>query len=140
MELANLVVETIENNPSKALAFTYEDNDSIQQKVEKIAKKIYGAEAVEFSGKALKILQLIKGTDIEKYPVCIAKTQYSFSEDPKAYGVAKGFTLTINDMVINNGAEFIVAIAGTIMRMPGLPKVPQANHIDIVDGLIDGLS
>ena len=140
MELANLVVGTIENNPSKALAFTYEDNDSIQQKVEKIAEKIYGADAVEFSGKVLKILQLIKGTDIEKYPVCIAKTQYSFSEDPKAYGVAKGFTLTINDMVINNGAEFIVAIAGTIMRMPGLPKAPQANHIDIVDGLIDGLS
>nr|WP_297169576.1 formate--tetrahydrofolate ligase [uncultured Dysgonomonas sp.] len=140
MELANLVVETIENNPSKALTFTYQDNDSIQQKVEKIAEKIYGADSVEFSGKALKILQLIKGTDIEKYPVCIAKTQYSFSEDPKAYGVAKGFSLTINDMVINNGAEFIVAIAGTIMRMPGLPKVPQANHIDIVDGLIDGLS
>ncbi|PXV62462.1 formate--tetrahydrofolate ligase [Dysgonomonas alginatilytica] len=140
VELANLVVDTIEKNPSKALSFTYEDSDSIQQKVEKVAKKIYGAESVEFSGKAQKILQLIKGTDIEKYPICIAKTQYSFSEDPKAYGVAKGFTLTINDMVINNGAEFIVAIAGTIMRMPGLPKKPQANHIDIVDGLIDGLS
>lgn len=140
VELANLVVNTIEENPSKSLSFTYEDSDSIQQKVEKVAKRIYGAESVEFSGKAQKILQLIKGTDMEKYPICIAKTQYSFSEDPKAYGVAKGFTLTINDMVINNGAEFIVAIAGSIMRMPGLPKNPQANHIDIVDGFIDGLS
>lgn len=138
--LANLVVETIDKNPSKPLTFTYEDSDSIQQKIEKVAKKIYGADTVEFSTKAQKILQLIKGTDMERYPICIAKTQYSFSENPKAYGVAKGFTLTINDMVINNGAEFIVAIAGTIMRMPGLPKVPQANHIDIVDGLIEGLS
>lgn len=140
VELANLVVETIERNPSKPLKFTYEDSDSIQQKIEKVAKKIYGADSVEFTGKALRMLQLINDTDMEKYPVCIAKTQYSFSEDPTAYGVAKGFTLTINDMVINNGAEFIVAIAGTIMRMPGLPKNPQANYIDIVDGLIDGLS
>lgn len=138
--LANLVVDTIEKKPSKALAFTYDDSDSIKQKVEKVAKKIYGAESVEFSSKAKKMLQLIQNTEMEKYPICIAKTQYSFSEDSTAYGVAKDFILTINDIVINNGAEFIVAIAGSIMRMPGLPKMPQANHIDLVDGLIEGLS
>ena len=77
---------------------------------------------------------------INHFPVCIATTQYSFSADAKAYGVAKDFEFKINDLVINNGAEFIVAIAGEIMRMPGLPKVPQANFIDIVNGHIEGLS
>ncbi len=140
VELADLVVKTIEQNPSKPLSFTYNTDDSIPQKIEKIARKIYGANSVEFSEKARKMLKLIKGSEMEHYPVCIAKTQFSFSEDPKAYGVAKDFILTINDIVINNGAEFIVAIAGPIMRMPGLPKDPQANHIDIVNGFIEGLS
>lgn len=140
MDLANLVVETIDKNPSKPLAFTYETNDSIETKIEKIAKNIYGASSVEFGNKALKILKLIKDSEIENYPVCIAKTQYSFSEDPKAYGVAKNFKLVINDIVINNGAEFVVAIAGSIMRMPGLPKDPQANRINLVNGFIEGLS
>ncbi|MDU1905482.1 MAG: formate--tetrahydrofolate ligase [Dysgonomonas sp.] len=140
VELANLVVKTIEENPSKPLSFTYSDNDSIEVKVEKVTKNIYGAASVEFSDKAKKMLQLISGTEMEKYPICIAKTQYSFSDDPKAYGVAKDFKFSVNDIVINNGAEFIVVIAGPIMRMPGLPKNPQANHIDIVNGLIEGLS
>ena len=73
-------------------------------------------------------------------PVCIAKTQYSFSSDPKAYGVAKNFELKVRDIIINNGAEMIVVIMGEIMRMPGLPKDPQAKRIDIVDGVIEGLS
>jgi len=140
VELANLVVKTIEQNPSKPLSFTYSDNDPIKVKVEKVTKNIYGAASVEFSDKAKKMLQLISGTEMEKYPICIAKTQYSFSDDPKAYGVAKDFKFSVNDIVINNGAEFIVVIAGPIMRMPGLPKNPQANHIDIVNGLIEGLS
>jgi formate--tetrahydrofolate ligase len=86
------------------------------------------------------MLEYIKGTPLEKMPVCIAKTQYSFSADPKAYGVAKNFRFKINDLVINQGSEFIVAIAGEMMRMPGLPAVPQAQIIDIVDGKIEGLS
>ena len=87
-----------------------------------------------------KMLKLIEQMGITHYPVCIAKTQYSFSADPKAYGVADHFEFHIKDIVINHGAEMIVAIAGDILRMPGLPKVPQAEHIDIVDGLIEGLS
>lgn len=139
-DLARLVVETIEKKPSLPLRYSYDEEDKIEQKVEKIAKNIYGADTVEFTDKARKMLKLIKGSDLEKYPVCIAKTQYSFSDDPKAYNVTNGFKFTVNDIVINNGAEFIVVIAGSIMRMPGLPKDPQANHIDIVDGLIEGLS
>jgi len=140
IDLAKLVVETIENNPSSTLQYTYEDKDPIKLKIEKIAKDIYGAEAVLFSDKAEKILKLANQMNIEHFPVCIAKTQYSFSANPKEYGVAKGFKVKINDIVINNGAEFIVAIAGKIMRMPGLPKVPNAINIDIVDGKIEGLS
>ena len=77
---------------------------------------------------------------MSKFPVCIAKTQYSFSADPKAYGVAKDFRFKINDIVINQGAEFIVAIAGEMMRMPGLPADPQATRIDIENGEVQGLS
>lgn len=140
VELAKLVADTIEKNPSQPLKLTYDDKDPISVKVEKIAKNIYGAASIEFSDKAKKMLNLITGTEMEHYPVCIAKTQYSFSDDPLAYGVAKNFNFTVRDIVINNGAEFIVVIAGPIMRMPGLPKVPQANHIDLVNGLIEGLS
>lgn len=139
-ELAQLVVDTVENKPSRSLQFTYDDHDEIRVKIEKIARKIYGAEAVQFSDRAEKMLQMVKQLDIEHFPVCIAKTQYSFSANPQAYGVAKGFKLKINDLVINNGAEFVVAIAGDIMRMPGLPKQPNALNIDVVDGQIYGLS
>ena len=138
--LANAVVESIEKQPSGEMTFTYNDEDSIQSKIEKIAFKIYGAGSVSFSEKANKMIKHIESLGISHFPICIAKTQYSFSADAKAYGVAKGFDLKINDIVINQGAEFIVAIAGEIMRMPGLPKVPQANFIDIVDGHVEGLS
>lgn len=140
VELAKAVVDTIKETPSAPLCFTYPDTDPIQTKIEKVAKHIYGAGTVTFSNKAQKMLKHIQEMDISHYPVCIAKTQYSFSADAKAYGVVKDFEFTINDLVINNGAEFIVAIAGDIMRMPGLPKIPQANFIDIVDGKIVGLS
>lgn len=140
VDLANLVVEWIDKKPSAELKFTYDDNDPIICKIEKVAQNIYGATRVTFSDKARKILNLIKESDLEKYPVCIAKTQYSFSDDAQAYGVARNFDIEINDIVINNGAEFIVAVAGSILRMPGLPKDPQANRIDLVGGLIEGLS
>ncbi|WP_121966080.1 formate--tetrahydrofolate ligase [Myroides sp. N17-2] len=138
--LAEVVVNTIANNPSKALQFPYQDSDTIAVKIEHITKKIYGTAHVEFAPMAKKKLAQLKNTPMDHYPVCIAKTQYSFSSDATAYGVAKDFTITINDIVINRGAEFIVAIAGDIMRMPGLPKMPQATKIALVDGLIEGLS
>ena len=85
------------------------------------------------------MLKRISAWGIDSYPVCIAKTQYSLSDDSKRYGVPKDFTLTISDLVINTGAEMIVVIAGDIMRMPGLPRHPQAERIDIQDGLLVGL-
>ena len=138
--LARLVVETIEKNPSKPLKLAYYETDSIETKVNKVAKNIYGAKEVIILSRAKKQLALIKQLGFDKYPVCIAKTQYSFSEDPKAYGMPKDFEMTIREFVINSGAEMIVAIAGNIMRMPGLPKSPQAERIEVVDGVIEGLS
>lgn len=140
VELAEMVVDAIENEPSRELKFTYDDEDTIDKKIEKIAVNIYGARDVVFGEKAMKILKKIEGTDLEKMPVCIAKTQFSFSADPKAYGVAKNFRFKINDIIINQGAEFIVALAGEMVRMPGLPADPQAKRIDIVNGQIEGLS
>lgn len=140
IDLAHTVVEAIENKPSKPLQFTYQDEDPIELKIEKIALNLYGARDVVFAEKALKTLKKIADTPLSKLPVCVAKTQYSFSADPKAYGVAKDFRFKINDIVINQGAEFIVAIAGEMMRMPGLPADPQANRIDVVDGEVHGLS
>lgn len=138
-ELAHQVLKALEN-PSKDLSFVYQDEDSIKEKINKVAKNIYGAASVSLSSEALSKLRKIEGTDMTRFPICIAKTQYSFSVEAKAYGVSKDFDLKINDIVINRGAEFIVVIAGDIMRMPGLPKIPQANHIDLVNGLIEGLS
>ena len=140
VDLARLVVETIERQPSQPLKYTYEEADSVERKIEKVACNLYGASEVTYSMHSRKMLKLIEQMGITHYPVCIAKTQYSFSADPKAYGVADHFEFHIKDIVINHGAEMIVAIAGDILRMPGLPKVPQAEHIDIVDGLIEGLS
>lgn len=139
-DLAKTVVEAIQNKPSGELKFTYSEKDDITSKITKIATKIYGARDVVFGETALKKLRYIKDTELEKMPVCIAKTQYSFSADSKWYGVAKDFRLKINDLVINQGSEFIVAVAGEMMRMPGLPADPQAKRIDVVDGVVDGLS
>ena len=140
VDLANLVVETIESNPSGPLQFTYSDDQSICSKIESVAKKIYGAGNVTFSSKARQKIAMAESIGLSTLPVCIAKTQYSFSQDPKAYGAPEGFEFDIKDIVINTGSEMIVAIAGDIIRMPGLPKVPQAMKIDIVNGEIEGLS
>lgn len=140
VELAKLVVDTIEKKPSAPLKYMYEDNDPVRTKVRKVAEEIYGASSVVYTSLAEKKLKQIESLGISHYPICIAKTQYSFSSDPKAYGVAKDFELKVRDVIINNGAEMIVVIMGEIMRMPGLPKDPQAKRIDIVDGLIEGLS
>ena len=140
VELAELVVKTIDSQPSEPVKFIYRDEESIENKITRVAKEIYRAGAVEFSPEARKMLAKIEGTEYAKFPVCIAKTQYSFSQDPKLYGAPEGFEFDIKDVVINAGAEMIVAIAGDIIRMPGLPKSPQALRIDVKDGAIDGLS
>lgn len=140
VELAELVTKTIAEQPSQPMTFTYDDNDSIEEKANKVAKKIYGAEKVVFSATAKKMLTRIKELGIEHYPICIAKTQYSFSADANAYGVPSGFSINVRDIVVNCGSEMIVLIAGDILRMPGLPKSPQAERIDIVNGEIEGLS
>ena len=139
-ELAKLVVDTIEKKPSTPLKYIYEDDESIRSKIKKVSEQIYGAASVVYTTLADKKIKQIESLGISHYPICIAKTQYSFSSDPKAYGVAKNFELKVRDIIINSGAEMIVVIMGEIMRMPGLPKDPQAKRIDIVDGVIEGLS
>ncbi len=140
IELANIVIDTIESKPSSKLEFTYCDSDSVKTKIEKITSKLYGASGVIYDKAAEKRIKEIEELGVSHYPICIAKTQYSFSENPKAYGVAKNFEVKVRDIIINNGAEMNVVVMGDIMRMPGLPKVPQANYIDVVDGNIEGLS
>lgn len=139
-ELARLLVDTVENNPSKPLHFCYEDSEDVRQKIWKVCRNIYGAASIEYSPAAKNKMKLIKDMGVDHYPVCIAKTQYSFSADPKAYGYIKDFPMHVRDIVINNGSEMNVVIMGDMMRMPGLPKSPQANRIDIVDGKTVGLS
>ena len=138
--LARLAIDTIEKNPSQPLSFCYADNDPVRVKIEKVSKTIYGASSIVYTSLADKKIRQIESLGISHYPICIAKTQYSFSSDPKAYGVAKDFELKVQDVIINNGAEMIVVVMGEIMRMPGLPKNPQALQMDIVNGQVEGLS
>lgn len=140
VDLAKLVVDTIEKKPSAPLTYIYEDDEPIRSKIKKVSEQIYGAASVTYMTLADKKIKQIESLGISHYPICIAKTQYSFSSDPKAYGVAKNFELKVRDIIINNGAEMIVVIMGEIMRMPGLPKDPQAKRIDIKNGVIEGLS
>lgn len=139
MDLARLAVDEIAANPSRDITYCYADTDTVQDKITAVAKQIYGAKKVVFKKQALKMIERISQWQLEHFPICIAKTQYSLSDDSKRYGVPKDFTLTISDLVINTGAEMIVVIAGDIMRMPGLPRHPQAERIEIQDGLLVGL-
>lgn len=138
--LAELVAKSLEEQPSEPLTYLYNEADTIEEKIEKVAVGHYGAGKVVYKKNALKMLERARQLGCEHYPVCIAKTQYSFSDNSKLYGCPEGFTFTIRDIVINTGAEMLVAIAGEIMRMPGLPLHPQAEYIDIVNGEIEGLS
>ena len=140
VEFANVVVEQIEKNPSKPLKYKYDEEDDVQTKVNKIATEVYGAAKVTYLPLAFKKLKMIESLGYSKLTVCIAKTQYSISDDPKKLGVPKDYVFTIRDFVISAGAEMIVAIAGNIMRMPGLPESPQAERINVVNGEIIGLS
>ncbi|WP_103600013.1 formate--tetrahydrofolate ligase [Campylobacter concisus] len=139
IELAELVLKACDK-PSK-INFTYEMSDDTKTKIEKVATEIYGAGEVVFEEAALKKLEMIKELNLSHLPVCIAKTQYSFSDDAKLLGRAKGFIFSVKDIDIRTGAGFIVAVCGKIMLMPGLPKVPAAVNMKIdADGKIDGLS
>lgn len=136
-ELAKRVIALAEK--PTALKFSYDTSDTIKGKIEKIATKIYGADGVIFEKKAADVIASLEGTDAERYPVCIAKTQYSLSDDPKRLGRPEGFKLTVKDVILKNGAGFITIISGSILLMPGLGKVPNAEKIKINDGIIDGL-
>lgn len=138
--LANAVVDAVENN-NKKITYAYDLDASITEKINAVATKIYGADKVEYSAKALSSLKQIQSIGLDKLPICIAKTQYSFSDDPAKLGRPRGFTLLISDLQVRGGAEFIVAVAGSIMLMPGLSKKPSAMGMSINDetGEIKGL-
>ncbi len=139
-DLARLVVDTIDKSPSGPLTFAYDLDEDIKSKIEAVSTKIYGASSVKYSSLALKHIKEIEAMGYADFPICVAKTQYSFSDDPKRYGAVSGFNLTVDDVIVNAGAEMIVVVMGNIMRMPGLPKEPSALKIDIVNGEIEGLS
>lgn len=138
-DLAKAVIKTIEEKESNYKPL-YDVNLSIKEKIETIAREIYRAGSVVYTKSVEKKIKDIEAIGLDKMPICMAKTQYSFSDDPKLLGAPEGFELTISDIKVSNGAGFIVALTGDIMTMPGLPKVPAANNIDIKeDGEIVGL-
>ena len=133
-------VRLCDRQSKRDFRFAYEDSDSVEEKITKVATRIYGAGKVVFTDKAKQSLSALKKLDIDKYPVVIAKTQYSFSDDPSLLGAPENFTLTVRDVEIRNGAGFIVALAGSMLLMPGLPSRPNAVNMTISsDGVIDGL-
>jgi len=137
-ELATVVADVVDNNPGTH-QFTYEDNDSLWEKIEAISTKVYGAASVSADAKVKQQLD-DWNEEYGSYPICIAKTQMSFSTDPTTIGAPTGHNVHITEVRLANGAGFIVAIAGNMMTMPGLPKVPAAERIDIDDdGNISGL-
>lgn len=137
--LANKVLETLENKESH-FAPIYEDSLSLEEKIETIAKEIYGADGVTYSPAAKKELKRITDMGMGHFPVCMAKTQYSLSDDPKKLGRPSGFTVNVREVYVSAGAEFVVAVNGSIMTMPGLPKKPAAFGIDVdANGTITGL-
>ena len=139
VQLAHKVVELAESGVANFKPL-YELDQPIIKKIEKIAKEIYRADGVDFSAKAIKNIMKFEEDGLGALPICMAKTQYSFTDDPDRYGAPKGFRITINDVKVSAGAGFIIPMAGDIMRMPGLPKVPSANKIDILpNGEIIGL-
>lgn len=140
-ELAQAVVDLINENEGKtSLEFTYPDQASLYEKIEAVAKKIYHAGSVNFTAQAKKIIDQLTEDGFSSYPVCIAKTQYSFSDNAKLLGAPSGFELTVRDVRLSGGAGFVVAFAGDIIAMPGLPKQPAALNIDVDDdGVISGV-
>ena len=139
IEMAKKLVEVAERKTSNFKPL-YDVNESIKAKIEKIAKEIYGADGVDFTKSCQKTIANIEKMGFDKMPICMAKTQYSFSDDPNLLGRPSGFRITVRDIRISAGAGFLVALTGDVMTMPGLPKVPAANNIDILpSGEIVGL-
>ncbi len=139
-ELAKLVMEEASHADASTFSFTYPDELPLADKIRAVATRIYGAKDVSFTPAALKTLKQLTDEGCGSMPVCIAKTQYSFSDDAKKLGAPEGFTLTIRSVKVSAGAGFVVALSGDIMTMPGLPKVPAAVKIDVTnDGKIIGL-
>ena len=139
MEMAQAVVDICEN-PSGPLLHTYELTDDIETKMNKIVQKIYGGTSVVLYKKAKDMISRIEKLGLGHLPVCMAKTQYSFTDNLAKSGLDGDFTIDVEDIVISKGAGFIVAVCGEMMRMPGLPKNPQAKNIDVVNGKIIGIS
>mgnify|MGYP000936938030 FL=1 len=138
VELAEEVMRLAEGEST--MQFVYDVNDSIKKKIEAIATKVYGADGVDYSPKADKEIKNLEAIGLGNVPVCIAKNQYSMTDDPKVLGRPQGFRITIRDITPSAGAGFVVALTGDIMKMPGLPKVPSAEKIDVDDnGVISGL-
>ncbi len=137
-DLARHVVELVEE-PNN-FQFVYEDDDSLKVKIEKVATKVYGADGVEFTKEASRMIRKLEKQGFARAPICIAKTQYSFSDNPKLLGAPTGWTLTVREVRPSAGAGFVVVLTGDIMTMPGLPATPAAEKIDIdEDGRITGL-
>ncbi len=139
LEMARAVVD-ICKDPSPPLQHTYELSDDVETKIRKIVTTIYGGKDIVLYKKAQDMIKKIKKLGLEHLPVCMAKTQYSFTDDATISGLDGDFKIDVDDLVISRGAGFIVAVCGEMMRMPGLPKIPQANYIDVVNGKIVGLS
>lgn len=138
--LAKKVCEICENDSTKEFRFAYDDADGVREKIRKVATKIYGAKDVEFSAESLGSLQNLQQLCIDKLPIVIAKTQYSFSDDAKLLGAPSGFTLHVRDVEYRGGAGFLVVLAGSMLLMPGLSKTPNAVNMTIdKNGIIEGL-
>jgi formate--tetrahydrofolate ligase len=139
IELANAVLNTLETNESN-FAPIYDLDLSLKEKITKIATEIYGAKDVVFASSAMKQIERLERFGFDKLPICMAKNQYSLSDDPTLLGRPEGFTLNIREVYVSAGAGFIVALTGAIMTMPGLPKNPAAYNIDVTnEGMITGL-
>ena len=130
-DLAKNVVETCKKNDTSKFKYLYSDQTPILEKVEKIAKEIYSAKGIEVDEKIKEQVKKIERTGFGRFPVCIAKTQYSFSTDPKLKGAPSGHTLSVREVRLSSGAEFVVVVCGSIMTMPGLPRVPAADNIKL---------
>ena len=138
IDLAEKVAQLAEGESK--INFVYKDEDSIKEKIEKVAKEVYGAEGVDYTENALEEIEQIEKLGYGNYPVCIAKTQYSFSDDAKNLLCDKPFRITIKEAIVKNGAEFVVIKTGKIFTMPGLPRVPAAENIKIDEnGDIEGI-
>ena len=139
LELADIVEDIIDNEESN-FAPIYSADDTIENKVLKIAKEIYGADGVTYTPAAMKQIRELEKFGLDKLPICMAKTQYSLSDNPSLLGRPEGFNITVKEVRVSNGAGFVVVLTGNIMTMPGLPKVPAANKMDILEsGEIVGL-